>query len=369
MCLLCVSYPRLSHSMYFSLRVYVFYICPIPCIPFRVSHSMYNSLRMCVSLICIPSRVSFCMYIPYVYLLCVSHSVYPILCILFHISHSMYDSFRVCESPMCIPFCVSRFLCILLCLCFTPCVFHSVCVPIRVCSNPCVFHSVCVPLGMCPTLRVSLPPCVPFSVCTPLDVCPTPCVFHSCISDSIYPTPYTFDSLCLSILSCLPFLCAPLRVCLSLRVSFPPCVLPSVCLSLRVSPSFMCPSFRVSIPPCVPYSIYVQLPCVFHSCVSNSVCPTPYPFHFLCLSILSCLQFLCLPLRVSIPHRVCIRFYISLLVRPTPYIPTLCVTFMCPIPSVFPSPSLPHLISHSLCLLIPTHFRKISHSLCISYSL
>lgn len=145
-------------------------------------------------------------------------------------------------------------------------------------------------------------------------------------------------------------------MCSTLYVSHSACVPPS-----------LCPFFRVYPTPCMSHSLCIPLLCI-RLYVSHSVY-VPLPVSL----FLSYLPFLCLPPRVSIPLHiplcVCIRLYIPLLVRPTPYFPTLCVLLMCLIPSVFPSPSLPNPMSHSLGLLLPIHFREISHSPRISHSL
>ena len=393
MCLLCVSYfvyptPCISHSACMS-SMYV---------PSRVSHFEYPTPCITHSVCVCPLYVSH----PVCHSVCISP-----MCIPFSVSHFMYPTPRmthsVCVSPQyvfpCIPFCVSHFLCIPLCLCFTPCVslrvFHSVCVPLRECSTPYVFHSVCAPLRTCPTSRVSLPPCVPSSVCIPLHVCPTPCVFHSCVSDSMCPTPYTFHSLCLSILSCLPFLYAPLRVCPSLRVS----------------------SLRVFLPPCVPHSMYVRLHVYFilvylTLCVSLRVRSTPCVFQSLAVPHSFVLHSACAPpsvcpfLRVSlppcVPHSTYVRLYVySILVYLTLCVPlrvrsTSCVfqslavshSFLSPIsckystPCVYPILYSTPCASHSVCshyvyfLCVPfpvsshPHLSHISYPTpCASYSL
>lgn len=305
--------PCISFYIFHSLCVPLFYVCPIPHNPFPVSHSMWVWLTLCVCY------------------LRVSHPMFPTqdicpLCVPPRVSHFMYDSLRVYLSFMYVPSRVS----------------HSVSmspmwVPSRVShfvySTPCMTHSV----GVC--LRCISHPVYPFS-CIPLHVWPTPCMFVPYMYLIPCPTPYVCP-LCVFFHSVYPI------SCISLFVWPTPSVIHSVCVPLRV-----CPTPYVSHSVCIPLHVFPT------TCVSDSVCPTPCMFHSLCLLIHSYLPFLCLSLHVSIPLHsplhVFIRLYMPLIVRPTH------VLLMCPIPSIFPYPSLPLPISHSLCLLLPIHFREVS---------
>lgn len=119
-------------------------------------------------------------------------------------------------------------------------VFHPVnpilCISLFTYSIPYVFHSVCAPLHSA---------YVPPSIRSPLYVCPTLCIFHSYVSNSMYPTPCTFHSLYLLILSYLPFLCLP------------PCIV----------------KYLTSYSTLYVYPTLYSTPCASHSVCSHYVCP------------------------------------------------------------------------------------------------
>ena len=227
-----------------------------------------------------------------------------------------------------------------------------VCMSVRVCVLPYVFPPRMYVLPYVRLLSVYIPP-------PPHRVYVRHCICHVCIPTMSMSPPRLYIRPSVSL-----HVCAFSCVCLSVGVSPPLRVYPSVC----VSPPCLCPS--VCVPPCACSRI-----CLF-VCISDSMCPSEcvsscgfppppplcVPLHmyfpsvciFLGESVPSCVfDPLSLHIYVNLPPPVCtpVCMFVRVCVPPPCVCPSVCV---CP-PRVYVPPmfNLPPCVCPSVCMSPP----------------
>lgn len=182
--------------------------------------------------------------------------------------------------------------------------------------------------------------CVSYPVYLTLSIYHSICVSSMCvlshISHFMFPTPCINHSVYVY----MPLMCIPSRI--SHFVYPTSCMTHSVC----VSPMYILSRVSVFHSVCISFFEYSTL-CVFHSVIPLYVYATPYIYYFPLLVSFNPQQspIPLSPTSYKYPNSYstpwCIQLYVPLHVDPTPYVLSLSVLLIYPIPSVFPSLLLP----------------------------